>query len=268
VSNDLGTEATHAAVANETHMFFFDSTRGIMAYDGVRFEDISEPINDTLLAELNRWAVFKTHMWLDGKRLYCSIPVGDVSAVDADLPTVTYVYDFRLKVWTRYTIGFVPGMDEYKLDTYITPSSAAVPDGLFYGGIYEAVGVNRLSTTNNDGGAAINAFFETAWFNPGDVGDKHRLRRLEVLAEPDGGAVGLSLYRNFSRTAWKTSTFTPTGSLDGWHEQQDDYATDFWAWLKVRFANATAGATFNIDGVGVNYSSRRILRGEMGMLNQ
>jgi hypothetical protein len=176
------------------------------------------------------------------------------------------VYDRKLKVWTKWDIGYVARPKLYTIDT--KDHDVPRPDGSYYGaGMDDTAGVMKLSSTDSDNGTAINGYFETGWFNFENIGDKHRLRRLELTAEPEGDEVDLSLYRNFSRTAWKTGVFTPTGSLDGWHEQQDDFKNDWWSWLKVRVANDDIGETFQINGIGFTFSTRKLLRGPLGGLN-
>lgn len=262
LTNLRGAAGTYAATADEKHCYFFDSSEGLIRYDGANFVNISEPVNETLLAEFNPAAYFKVVVWQDRDKVYCSIPTGTLST---DKPDVTYVWDKRLETWTRWNIAFVGKPEVAEPDRTVSWTDDDLFDNEYYGGIPDVTGLARLNSTSSDNGTAIDAHFETAWFNPGDVGDKHRIRRLEVLAQPDGDAVDVALYRDFSQSSFGSGSFTPTGSLDGYHDQSPNYTGTWWTWLKARFDNDTDAETFQIDGVGMSYSTRNLKRNDLGV---
>jgi hypothetical protein len=270
LSDRYGTEATYGAVADESLFYFFDSTAGVIAYNGVQFTNISEPINTGMLADLNRAATFKTTLWLDENRLYVSIPVGDFASGPGDHATRTYVYDIRLKVWTKWTIGYVPDPTQDKLDTVVATTDADLFTGKFFaGGINDTVGLMRVEATDNDAGVAISSYFETIWINPGDVGEIHRLRRLDIVTDSPDGTITTDVYRNFNdTTAFSTGTFTPVGTLDQYHLQDQSHDGSFWSWLKIKLTNNVVSESFKVNVLGGSYSTRRQSRMTHGGLNQ
>jgi hypothetical protein len=102
LDDKLGTEGTYAATSTIGKAWFLDEREGVIEYDGANFKNISDPIKVKLLSEINRDASYKSVVAWHGDKLYVSIPVGNGSADD---PSVTYVYDTRLQVWTRWNYG-------------------------------------------------------------------------------------------------------------------------------------------------------------------
>ncbi len=251
--------------------FFFDASAGVIMYDGVRFTNVSEPINEKMMTALNRAATFKTTMWLDDNRLYCSIPIGEfVSGSSKDHATQTYVYDLRMKTWSVHSIGFVPDPTQDRPDTLVVISAQDLQLGDYFGGgMADKKGIFRLYNSKNDDGSAISAFMETAWLNPGNVGDLHRLRRLDIVTDSPDGAVIAEAYRNFNdTTAFSTTTFTPTGTLDQFHLQDQLPNDSLWVWLKVKLSNSTVSESFKVSVLGGSFSVRPGTRGKWGGLNQ
>lgn len=268
LSEVLGSESTDAVAADERFFYFFDTTEGVVTYDGANFVNISEPINAHILSLINRNAIFKVNLWLDEYRLYVSIPIGGfASGSTLDHNTRTFVYDKRTQIWSQYSIGMVPQVTQDQPDGVLGTSDQDLLTGAYYtGGIADEVGLQRWASTDSDNGTTIAAFFKTAWLNPGEVGDKHRLRRIEFIAADEGDVVDVSLYRNFSTVAWKTGTFTPTtGTIDSWHEQQPNYDGELWSWLQIKLDNDTDAETFQVDGMAFSYSTRSLRRSDLGV---
>jgi len=66
---------------------------------------------------------------------------------------------------------------------------------------------------------------------------------------------------------WSTATFNPAGALDQWHEQDQEHDIGLWTWIKFKFTNNTLNEFFHVNGVGLTYSDRKLLRGKRTGLN-
>lgn len=265
---EIGVEGTYAVASSAGVAYFFDPQSGLWSYDGAKFENLSIPINATMLGELNRMAAFKTVVHINQDRIFVTNPIGEVATDEDDRATRTYIYDMRLKVWYVWDIGWVPNPGEYVIDNTAT-GVGVTGDRKFYAGAVDHLkGIFKMEQGLNDEGSAIPANFETSWWNPGDVGDRHRIRRLEALSDPDGDAISIEAYREFDETStWWTATMTPTGTLDEFHTQKQDGDVGLWTWIKFKFIQNTADLEFKINGIGMNLSSRRLLRGSRPELN-
>ncbi len=265
----IGTPSQYSAVSHAGFCYFLDATTGIWSYDGARFVNISEPINARLLSLLNLEASFKTAAWVHDQRIYFSIPIGDVSTGPADRPTYTFVWDTVLESWVQWDFGCVAAPAEYSTDYNVTGVGVS-GDGKFFASAPDGIlGIAKMRSSLNDNGVAISARVETAWMNPGELGDRHRLRRLEVITDSPNGTIAGDIYRDFNdATAWGTISFTPTGALDQWHQQDQEQDVGLFSWLKLKLSNATLSETFKINGLGLSTSTRRQLRRQHGELNQ
>lgn len=270
LDNNLGCEATFGAVASAGLAYFFDYRTGVWTYDGAKFENISAPINNFLLSVINREAAFKSVMHVHDERIFLSIPISEFDTGPEDHCTRTFMYDAKLKVWTQWDIGWVPYPSEYFTDYNVTGVGVS-NDGRFYAaGLDDKVGIFKHEEADDysDGGdhgdtaTAIAANFETTWWNPGETGDAHRIRRLEALVDTNSDAVAVAVYRDLKDTSsWGTDSIVTTAGYDEWHEIEPDHDIGLWTWLKIKFSNSTIDEFFEIHGAGMMTSNRRRRRG-------
>lgn len=270
LDNNLGCEATFGAVASAGKAYFFDYRTGVWSYDGANFVNVSKPINNFLLSVINREAAFKSVMHVHDERVFLSVPVSEFDTGAGDHATRTFMYDTKLNVWTQWDIGWVPYPAEYFTDYNVT-GVGVVNDGRFFAaGLDDKVGLFKLEEADDysDGGdhgdtaTAIAGHFQTAWWNPGETGDAHRIRRLEALVDTDTDSITVDIYRDLKdSTAWATDTITTTAGYDEWHEIEPDHDIGLWHWLKVKFSNATIDHYFEIQGAGMMVSNRKRRRG-------
>lgn len=267
LSNKYGSHAPHAVASYHNKLYFLDSYAGVMSYDGAEFDKISTDINVELLADLNRSLIYKSTMYVDegNDKLYLSIVTGSTGTLTQN-PTRTYVYDFILGTWVKWDYGFSAAA---RVNATFSASAPVATDGPIWTVNNDSTtGVFQINSGYNDNGAAYDSYFETAWMNPGNVGDGHRIRRLELLTNPDGFAIIARIYRNYDDTnVWATGTFTPAGALDQWHEQDQGHDIGQWSWIKFRFVNNTVNESYHINGFGFTYSTRAIMRGKRRDLN-
>jgi hypothetical protein len=273
----IGCQSSTGAVSSGGNAYFFDDATGVWMYNGSDFELISRPITAKLMDTVNRRTNFKVVMAAHEDRIFLCLPVGDVDGGDTDdRPTVTYVYDTHLKTWTTWDYGWVPDMVPYVTD-HVTTAVGVTSDGaVYFGSPMSQVGIFRLEGAVDDeytaADQAVNASFTTAWLNPGDIGDRHRIRRLELMTEitANQGVITTDMYRDMKDSAaWQTATFTPAGTLSEYHHQDSvfDVKTQ-WSWLKLKVSNDVITKDFQVNGLGLTYSTRNFRRGVRGELNQ
>jgi len=113
---------------------------------------------------------------------------------------------------------------------------------------------------------------DTGWLTPGELGSRHRLRRLDLLTgSASESNCDLTMYRDFNATnAWQTATFDPDGTLDAWHHQDVSFNDKtMFTWLQMKIIqDQGTNLVANLLGYQINVSSRVWQRGEQGNLNQ
>lgn len=244
LSPNLGTDSHYAAVECAGIAYFFDSTSGLWAYDGARFENVSEPVNQHMLGQMNHETSYKVNVWEHDGRIYVSIPTDFAST---EQPDVTYVYDTKLNAWTVWDIGFAARPVEYSTDYTWGSGQGIAQDGRPFGHVMNSRSedflYSRLLTGFGDGadGVYYPAYFETAWINPGSLGDAHRVRRFDIISKnkADGSnldTINANVYRNFDdATVWATASWNGAGTLVEWHEQRTEGDVGLWTWIKLKF---------------------------------
>lgn len=269
LSSEYGCRAPNTAVTHENELYFLDEYAGLMKYDGARFDCVSTDINADLIPSLNHTAIYKATAFVDQveEKLYLSVPVGTYGGGDEDdRPSQTYVYDLRLQTWTKWDYGWSAAVRIHSMFSALAP---AITDATIWTvGNDDSAGAFEINVGYTDNGSAYNSFFETTWLNPGEVGDTHRIRRMEMLVNPVGDPIAVQLYRNLNdEDEWQAATFTPSGDLDEWHEQEAEHDDGLWTWIKMRFTNNTENDEFHINGYGFTYSTRNTKRGKRRDLN-
>lgn len=261
LDSQMGCEATYGCTTYAGVAYFFDPQTGVWQYDGARFDNLSTPIQDYLGALINRNAQFKSVLFVNQDRLFLSVCVNEVSALEVDRATRTFIFDLRLKTWTQWDYAWVPYPSEYIIDNTIAGTGATGDRKFYAGAVRHLKGVFKAEQTETDEGTAISAQFTTAWLNPDKLGDLHRIRRLDVMSANKADTINLTVYRNLYDTAWSTGTYVPLSGLVEWHEQDTDHDIGQFTWIKFKFAQAVSGADFQINGLGLNFSTRRTQRG-------
>jgi len=283
LSDEYGCHAQHTIGVHNDVLYFMDPYAGVISYNGARFEVVSRDINDRLFAALNRSAGFKSQGFIDSaeEKYYLSVPVGGVTALPTDRPTTTYVYDIRLKVWTEYDYGF---SSIVKVDATVSVSDPVAGGGpLWVVAPDSTLGVFEINSGLTDNGTQFTSTMRTAFLNPDDVDDAHRLRGLSVLASTTSpaGSVTSSFYRDFNTTnAMYTTAYTVTAAGNqSWQHQDQEQKSDvpnslpalqsvMWTWLSVKLSQASSTDVMEVMGIGLNYSSRPKRRSKRGSLNK
>ena len=266
LDDNLGCEASDAVVSDAGLLYFFDFRTGVWAYNGADFSLISKEITEELFADFNREAGFKAIMGLNDRKLYLSIPVGDFAVDHTDHPQRTYVLDLDLQVWTRYDYGFT-GFFEYFTDYNASAIGVAATGAPLMSGVDNATTTNHVglyeaeSLNYVDDGVLYDSYWETTWLNPGDVGDRHRLRKLEILVAADSSDLTVEVYRDLGTGVWQTATLAKSGVIDEFHWKQVEFDQGMWDWLKLRIRQNLFGVPWQVNGLGINFSDRPNPRG-------
>lgn len=257
LDDKLGTEGTYAATATAGSAYFLDERTGVWQYDGAQFTNISLPIKEKLLAELNREAAYKAVVEMHDNYLYVSIPVGSQSSA---VQSVTYVYDTELGVWTRWDYGLVPTPFPMYSDLQVTGPTVSLVNNAFSG--RPAAGVFMLNDALNDDGSAISSYVTLPWLNPGMVADRHRVRRLDVVADEGDGTITIDAFYNLEfDTGNTTLTFNPATGTENYLSEHQTLDTKLWSWLCLRFTNNVDDEDMNLYGFGLTISTRPNPRG-------
>lgn len=259
----IGTESTFGASAYQNVAYFYDYRTGVWTYDGARFQKISDPIDHILLNDANREAILKAFLFVHEDRVYVSLPWNEDGTDPSDTNTRTFVYDLKLRAWSQWTVGFQPGTAVYTTDFNHTGIGVKGTNQLITA-LDNSIGLFIMDETAQLDGAEMFTFdLETSWMNPGNVGDRHRIRRLEILFSADTNVVDVTAYRDFDRTtAWKTWTYN--AQEDGLDETfvQDQTSDGQWfQFVKFRFQGDSTDDFMQLNGLGMTISDRPILRG-------
>lgn len=257
LDNTLGTEGTYAACAVAGKAYFLDERTGVWQYDGAEFRNLSEPIRDKLLGDLNREAAYKSVVFWHDRKVYVSIPTGTQSTATQ---SVTYVYDTQLETWTKWDYGFVPSPFPMYSDLEVTGPTVSLSNNMFGG--TPTKGVYEFNTGLNDDGVAISSYFTTPWMNVGNVADRHRLRRLEVLADEGDDTITVDVFTDLEFDSAKTQiTFNPVAGTENVLEANQTLDDYLWTWLCLRFTQNGLNEDMNLFGVGLTMSTRPSFRG-------
>jgi hypothetical protein len=265
LEDKIGTESTFGVYAYMNTAYFFDYRTGIWGYDGARFAKISDPIDEILLNGINREAILKAFLMVHEDRLYCSVPWNEVTT-PADVNTKTFVYDLQLRAWAEWTVGMQPAGAVYTTD-FNNTGPGVKGDNYLITAFDDRIGLFQMDpTVITDGGQAMDAVFETTWMNPGNAGDRHRIRRLEFLFEQSRtDMVKITLYRDFDETTvWRTYLYSVDADAAGLKEGfvQEARADGQWfQFVKFKFETQSATDDIQLNGFGMNVSDRAILRG-------
>ncbi len=276
INPEMGCTSTKAVTYHQGMVYFFDPSHGLMRYDGANFVNVSEPINEHLFESFNYESDFKVNVTTDEDRIFLSVPTG--SGI-TDTVDTTYVYDTRLKVWTKWDFGIPCDIWEYITDHSVSGVGLAGA-GDPYCGTADGVnkGVFRLDSTAQDdetsgGNQAVVGQVVTGWFGgPNEYGNRHRLRRIDAITNAGShSAVTLNAYRDHDGdAAFATHSYTPSGIGDKWHEQDQsfDLTSTMWTWLKIEFSFSTATTQAEVSSLQYSYSSRPWHRGVQGTIGK
>ena len=276
ISPRFGTRSTQGAVEHKGKVYFFDQSQGLMSYDGANFENVSRPINNYMLTQIgfNREADFKVNVQNVDDRIFVSLPIG--SDID-DRVARTFIYDTKLDVWTQWYTGIPSQIREAQTDHSFTGVGLAGSGDHFFGSPVNEIGMFRLEGDLSEdelvgGDSTVSAQVVTGWLTPGEIGNRHRLRRLDLLTGSNNESdVNITMYRNFdSANSWLTGLFDPDGDLDAWHEQQKVFDEgSMFIWLQMDIVqNQGPNLNAGLLGYQMSISSRPWHRGIQGSLNQ
>lgn len=257
LDDKLGTEGTYAATATSGKAWFLDQRTGVWEYDGAEFRNISEPIKDELLSNLNPDAAYKVVVaWHDSK-VYVSIPTGSESSA---VQSLTYVYDTNLGVWTKFDYGLVPSPFPMYTDFNVSGPTVSTSISMF-GGMPDA-GVFQFGVGLTDDGAAISSYFTTPWMNFENLADRHRLRRLEIVGDEGDAEITVDVFTDLKFDSPKASIkYNPVTGTQNVLEQSQALDEFLWTWLCLRFSQNGGGEDMNVYGLGLTVSSRPNWRG-------
>lgn len=276
ISPRFGTRSSQGAVEYKGKVYFFDQSNGLMSYDGANFVNVSRPINNYMLQTIgfNREADFKVNVQNVDDRIFVSLPIGsDIN----DRVARTFIYDTKLDVWTQWYTGIPSQIREAQTDHSFRGVGLAGSGDHFFGSPVNEIGMFRLEGDVSEdelvaGDATVSAQMDTGWISPGQMGNRHRLRRLDLLTTSlNESDTNITMYRNFNATnAWQTATFDPDGSLDAWQHQDVSFNDNtMFTWLQMSLLQDQGpNLNANLLGYQMSISSRPTLRGNQGGLNQ
>jgi hypothetical protein len=277
ISPRFGTRSARGATEHQGICYFFDQSHGLMSYDGASFDNVSRDINKYMLEEIgfNREADFKINVEKLGDRIFVSLPIGtDIT----DKVARTFIYDTNLKVWTQWYTGIPSQIREAQTDQSYKGVGLAGQGDAFYGSPDNEIGLFRLEGTVSEdqpvaGDATVSAEVHTGWITPEQMGNRHRLRRIDLLSGADAAEsnVDMTAYRDFNATdAWQTSTWEPQFAIDAWHHQDVSYSDKtMFTWLQLKLIqNEGTALKGRIYGYQLSTSTRGTPRGKQGNLNR
>ncbi len=272
----LGVKSSNAAIEHRGKVYFFDDSEGLMMYDGANFTNISAPINRHMLdtSTYNREGDFRVNVTSHGDHIFVSIPIGTGIS---NFPGRTFVWDTKLEVWTQHYIGLPDELNMFQTDHTLVGQSLDGTGEAYFASPNNEIGLFRWDspTVSEDqfvaGDATVAAEITTGWMTPVEMGNRHRLRRLDILTGATSESdVNVTLYRDFNSTnAWQTATFDPDGALDAWHSQDQSHDPNaMWSWLRMNLlCNQGTALKSNLIGYQMSISSRPMKRGKQTGLN-
>ncbi len=271
----LGVKSSNAAIEHRGKVYFFDDSEGLMMYDGANFTNISKNINKFMLetTTYNREGDFRVNVTSHGDLIYVSIPIGTGIV---DFPARTFVWDTKLEVWTQHFRGIPDELMMFQTDHTLTGTSLDGTGEAYFSSPDNEIGLFRWDGRNSEdelvaGDATVAAQITTGWITPQEMGNRHRLRRLDILTGATSeGDVNVTLFRDFNSTnAWQTATFDPDGALDAWHSQDQSHDPNgMWVWLQLNLlCNQGTNLVSNLFGYQMSISSRPYKRGVQTGLN-
>jgi hypothetical protein len=223
----------------------------------------------------NRQADFRVNVQAYDNRIFVSLPQNNDHT---EFPSHTYVYDVRLGVWTYYNFGLPSDLAVYKTDHDHTGVGIVDTGQAYFSSPNDEIGLFRLEGNLGDdewsgGDVAVSAYLETGWLPISEPGNRHRLRKFEVITNAlSSGGWGVSLYRDFlNAETWQTDSWDPTntGDLDAYHEQNSGVdIKEMFTWLKVYLEASDTADDYRLDGFQLTTSSRPFHRGVRPELNQ
>lgn len=257
LDDKYGTEATYAATSIAGKAWFLDEREGVMQFDGSQFVNISEPIKDKLLDELNRESAYKNVVQWHDDLLYVSICAGT-----SKVQNVTYVYDTQLKTWSRWDFGMVPSPFPMYSDLQITGPEVALSRNLFGG--TPSKGVFEFNTGLQDDGSAFDSYVTTPWMNLGQLGVRHRLRRFHLLADEADNEITIDIFKDLEfDSAEATLTYDPAAGTESALDMTRSIDTFMWQYICFRFTQDGDNEDMNVRGFGGSVSVRPTPRGIM-----
>jgi len=277
ISPRFGTRTSQGAVEHKGICYFFDQSNGLITYDGSDFENVSRPINDYMLKQVsfNRESDFRVNVQKYGDRIFVSIPTDTGISDDVDR---TFIYDTKLKVWTQWLFGIPSHIREAQTDHSYTGVGLAGQGDAFFGSPDGEIGMFRLEGNVSEdnpvaGDSTVSAEVHTGWVTPAPVGNRHRLRRLDLIVGADAAEsnVDITAYRDFNPTdGWQTSTFEPQYALDAWHHQDVSYSDKtMFSWIQLKLIqNEGTALNGRLYGYQIASSVRDTPRGKQNNLNQ
>ena len=272
----LGVKSSNAAIEHRGKVYFFDDSTGLMMYDGANFTNISAPINRFMLSTTtyNREGDFRVNVTSWGDQIFVSIPTGTGIS---NFPGRTFVWDTKLETWTQHYIGMPDELVMFQTDHTLEGQSLDGTGEAYFASPDNEIGLFRWDSPNVSedelvaGDATVAAQITTGWITPQEMGNRHRLRRMDLLTGATTESnYNVTLYRDFNSTnAFQTGTFDPDGALDAWHDQ--DLTLDpnqMWSWLQINIlVDQGTALKGNIHGYQLSISSRKMPRGAQSGLN-
>jgi hypothetical protein len=134
--------------------------------------------------------------------------------------------------------------------------------GSLFGGVAGDDGLFEFNSGLNDNGDAISCYVTTPWMSLGGLGERYRLRRLDILADESDNAITVDVFIDLEFDTAKASySYDPaTGTQN--RLDQSAVVDDFhWQYLCVRFTQNGDDEDMNLLGWGASISSRPSPRG-------
>lgn len=234
----------------------FLSLDGFYYYDGNNSYKISDRINTTLLAyNTTRFNQAVSCKQLAKSRYFCALP-GPSSTTNNKV----IVWD-----WFNNAFSIYSGMSPSAMYTFYVSGTDERPHFGDYSGF-----VYRMDNGSNDNplnvSTAISAYYYTNWKTFGDILDQKGIPNVVIFYQNSNSVLTFAYSYDFETTDHYTQTISLATSTAVYGTAI--YGTDTYAnaggqalrqdldgrgrVVRYKFANATLGETFQIDGVGSN----------------
>jgi hypothetical protein len=192
VDASVGCISPRTVAYDDSEMFFFDASKGVYRFDGVKVIRIDESINNYILSGINASLAYKASGYLADGKYFLSVPWGSDT-----YNSRTFVFDTVLRNWAEYDIGWF--------------AAARWTNVHYTGGNKNTNGVfDFRQGTVDDNAVAFNWHLETVWFPPAAEQGMtyHRLRRADLWVEADGGAMTIEAWVDGTESAVWTQNIT------------------------------------------------------------
>lgn len=262
IEGAIGTTAPETVVDIGALLMFLDPSSGIYLFDGSAFQNVGEPIFDTLKGRWDSAAIHRSTAWYSDGRYFLSVPINGKD----DIPTETYVYDTRLQAWSMWDRGFQGAM--ILPDTDDESVMVVGRSGTFdqFNGTY-----HLSEDYASDDGANIDIDIKTGWLAPTGSATKWRTRQMVLDLMHSSSNTVVSVMKDQIEAQVVLPYLGITDLTIDTSDGDDDglafrtHAFNFFRWrsLAIRIEVTCAGSPWQLNGLRLVVRGYKRFRSEL-----